>query len=63
LDTESIRDYIVGCVRKSKSSVGRAANLRWAAPSKTFKLQGSEFAYGTGGVSLSMTITKIEQYY
>lgn len=63
LDTGSNRFYIVGCQRKNSWSAGRGAYLEWVASYKKFKLQGSESVHGTGGVSLSMTITKIEQYY
>lgn len=62
LATGSNKFYIVGCRRFNSSNAGRACYLKWVSSSKKFQLQGAEGS-GTGSVSLSMTITKIEQYY
>ena len=62
LDTKSLRDYIVGCSRIANNS-GRKCFLRWVSINKSFALRGGTGMFGNGNVNLSMTITKIEQYY
>ena len=62
LDTSSLRNYIVGCSRFA-GSVGRKCHLKWVSINKSFVLSGSTGAFGGGVVNLSMTVTKIEQYY
>ena len=62
LDTSSLRNYIVGCSRLAKNS-GRKCHLKWVSANKLFALSGSAGMFGNGGVNLSMTVTKIEQYY
>ena len=62
LDTSSLRNYIVGCSRLAKNS-GRKCHLKWVNVNKSFALYGSVGMFGNGGVNLSMTVTKIEQYY
>ena len=61
LNANSSRDYIVG-VNKLSDGTGRACYLRWTKH-KSFTLSGGVGQYGNGSVNLSMTITKIEQYY
>ena len=62
LSTGSVRNYIVGC-RRGSSTAFRQCYLRWDSSNKKFQLSGSEGSGGDGGVSLSMTVTKIERYY
>ena len=62
LDTSSLRNYIVGCSRLA-GSVGRKCYLRWFNTDKSFTLYGSAGMFGGGVINLSMTVTKIEQYY
>lgn len=60
LDTAFDREYIVGCIR-SAGNRGRLCYLEWDSIHKTFNLSGGVRDLD-GGVNLSMTITKIEQY-
>ena len=62
LNAYSYRNYIVG-VDKSNDGRGRSCYLAWKTYNKSFVLSGSVGQYGNGGVNLSMTVTKIEQYY
>ena len=67
LNTASDRDYIVGCTRLSNTeelnwNTGRICFLSWNHASKSFRLEGDVGGHGVGGVDLSMTVTKIEQY-
>ena len=62
LDTNYARNYIVGCNRLSSGS-GRLCHFNWAKYNKSFRISGGSGQYGSDGVNLSMTITKIEQYY
>ena len=62
LNANSARNYIVGCNRLS-SGEGRTCYFNWASYNKSFRISGGVGKYGSGGVNLSMTITKIEQYY
>lgn len=63
LNADSNRSYIVGVDKTSDDGLGRSCSLNWKLYNRSFVLSGSEGMYGTGGVSLSMTVTKIEQYY
>ena len=58
----SYRDYIVG-INKLSNGVGRNCRFKWNKWNKSFTLSGSIGQYNDGGVNLSMTVTKIEQYY
>ena len=62
LDTTSLRNYIVGCSRLANNS-GRRCYLKWVSINKSFTLSSNVGMFGDGGVNLSMTVTKIEQYY
>ena len=62
LNADSNRSYIVG-VDKSSDGIGRSCYLIWKTYNKSFGLSGGVGIYGSGDVNLSMTITKIEQYY
>ena len=61
LNADSYRNYIVG-VTKISDGMGRSCSFRWNN-NKSFILSGGIGRYGNGGVNLSMTVTKIEQYY
>ena len=61
LDTAFDREYIVGCARFANNR-GRDCYLEWDHIYKTFNLSGG-VKDSDGGVNLSMTVTKIEQYY
>ena len=63
LNADSNRSYIVGVDKSSDDGKGRSCYLSWKLYNKSFVLSGGVGAKGDGGVNLSMTITKIEQYY
>lgn len=60
LNTAFDREYIVGCNRFANNR-GRDCYLEWDHIYKTFNLHGGVGDFD-GGVNLSMTVTKIEQY-
>ena len=62
LNANSSRNYIVGCNRLS-SGEGRICYFNWVSYYKSFRISSGVGQYGSVGVNLSMTITKIEQYY
>ena len=64
LNAGSNRTNIVGVARYTSgdSPAGRGIRLFWYA-NGYFTLQGGEGVGGTGNISVSMTVTKIERYY
>ena len=62
LNADSYRGYIIG-VRRYKGTTGMGCYLEWYNSSRYFNLNSLYGGGGTGNVRVSMTITKIEQYY
>lgn len=54
---------MLGVRRSNSSNQGMIISLKWIPSLKQFRLNGSSMGGGTGGVSVTLTITKIEQYY
>ena len=66
LDADRTRFYIIGGARLksgNNSMQGRRCYLKWSTKNKLFTLATETPGGGDGGVDLSVSITKIEQYY